>query len=184
MRVFIVLVAMLIGHAARADHVYLREADAPHALFPTATNAERKTLELSAPELETLGKALGRHIDARTYPYLEVRGEHETLGTIFLLDVIGQAQPITFAVAIGPEGAVQDVRVMVYRESHGDEIEDRRFRKQFVNKTLKDPITLGKDIDAITGATISSRSETFAVRKGLALWEILHHHADRTSRSP
>jgi Na+-translocating ferredoxin:NAD+ oxidoreductase RnfG subunit len=71
---------------------------------------------------------------------------------------------------------------MVYREPHGDEIEDHRFRKQFIGKTLGDPITLGKDVDAITGATISSRSEAFAVKKVLALFAVLHHQlAARTA---
>ncbi len=184
MRVVVLLLAMVMARPAAADHVYLREADAPRAMYPASTTSTRKMLELSDAEVDVLGKTLGRHIDAKSYPYLEVRADHDILGTIFLLDVIGQAQPITFAVAVSKDGVVQDVRVMIYRESHGDEIEDRRFRKQFVSKTLKDPITLGKDIDAITGATISSRSEAFAVRKSLALSEFLRRHDDRTSRAP
>jgi Na+-translocating ferredoxin:NAD+ oxidoreductase RnfG subunit len=101
-----------------------------------------------------------------------------------LLDVIGQAQPITFAVAVGTDGTVHDVRVMVYRESHGDEIEHKRFHRQFYGKTLIDPIALGKDIDAISGATISSRSETVAVKKSLALYDVLRRRGERMTRTP
>ena len=71
-----------------------------------------------------------------------------------------------------------DVQVMVYREPQGEAIHEKRFRKQFVGKRSKDPITLDKDIDAISGATISSRSATFAARKGLLLAEVVR---DRTS---
>jgi Na+-translocating ferredoxin:NAD+ oxidoreductase RnfG subunit len=175
------IVCAIVGAttAAQADHVFLREADAAHAMFPDSTGSTRRTLEVSDSELESLGKILGRRIEAKSYPYLDVQGDHESVGAIFLLDVIGQSLPITFAVAVGKDGTVKDVRVMVYREPHGDEIEDRRFHKQFIGKALKDALTLGKDVDAITGATISSRSEAFAVKKSLALFALLHQHVSR-----
>lgn len=182
----LIIVCAVIGTASvvAADHVFLHEADAPHEMFPSSTRATRKALELSDAELDGVGKMLGRRIEGKSYPYLDVGDDRESIGSIFLLDVIGQSQPITFAVAVGKDGTVQDVRVMVYREPHGDEIEDHRFRKQFVGKTFKDPITLGKDVDAITGATISSRSEAFAVKKSLALFSVLHHRLARTSSAP
>jgi Na+-translocating ferredoxin:NAD+ oxidoreductase RnfG subunit len=158
-----------------AERVYLKESDVPKAMFAGAAGAAKKTLELSDDQLAALGKALGRKIEARSYPYLAVEDAHgAALGVIFLLDVIGQSLPITFAVAIAPDGVVHDLQVLVYRESHGDEITDKRFRRQFVGKRASDPIALGKDIDAISGATISSRSATFAARKGLRLSELLH----------
>jgi len=176
--VAVVTVALGVRPAA-ADKTYLREADAASAMFPAGKAAAHKQLELSKPELDALGKALGWHVDGARYPYLEVTVNELVLGWIFLLDVIGQAQPITFAVAVTREGVVHDVRVMVYRETHGDEIEDARFRKQFVGKSLKDPIVLGKDIDAITGATISSRAEAVAVRKTLVLTDLLRSQSAR-----
>ena len=35
-----------------------------------------------------------------------------------------------------------------------------------MGKTLDDPIAVGKDINALTGATVSSRAVTEAVRRG------------------
>jgi Na+-translocating ferredoxin:NAD+ oxidoreductase RnfG subunit len=170
----VLAVLLVLAGAAWADRAYLKEADAPREMFPTAVAAERKQLELNDEQLAALGKALGRKIEAKTYPYLEVKDEHRgVMGFVFLLDVIGQSQPITFAVGIGLDGTLRDVTVMVYRETHGDEITDKRFRKQFAGKRVADPLVLGKDIDAITGATISSRAATFAARKALRLAELL-----------
>jgi Na+-translocating ferredoxin:NAD+ oxidoreductase RnfG subunit len=152
---------------------YLREADAARAIFPESTASTRKSLDLSDAEVAALSKALGRRVDARSYPYLEAKNERGLLGFIFILDVIGESQPITFAVGVTADGALADVQVMVYREPQGEAISEKRFRKQFVGKRAKDPITLDKDIDAISGATISSRSATFAARKGLLLSEAL-----------
>lgn len=177
MRLVAMLVILLSPQLAAAEHRYLREADAAHAMFPSSTAATRATLELDDAEVAVLDKTLGRHIVGKTYPYLDVVAAKKHLGVIFLLDVIGQAEPITFAVAITPSGVVQDVRVMVYREPHGAEIENSRFHKQFIGKALNDPLTLGKDVDAISGATISSRSEVFAVKKSLGLADIMRHRA-------
>lgn len=175
----IVFTVALGARPAAADKTYLHETEAASAMFPAAKAATRKQLELSKAEVDALGKALGWHVEASRYPYLEVTANELVVGWIFLLDVIGQAQPITFAVAVTRDGLVHDVRVMVYRETHGDEIEDARFRKQFVGKSLKDPIALGKDIDAITGATISSRAEAVAVRKTLVLTDLLRTQSQR-----
>jgi Na+-translocating ferredoxin:NAD+ oxidoreductase RnfG subunit len=170
-KLVMIAVALVLAAAAPpawADRVLLKEADAP-ALLGGKT-ATRRTLELTDDQLAQLSKALGRKIAAKSYPYLDVRDERGApLGEVFLLDVIGQSQPITFAVAVGADGALRDVAVMVYRESHGEEISDKRFRRQFAGKRLADPIALDKDIDAISGATISSRAATFAARKALQL---------------
>ncbi len=157
----------------RADQTFLREADAPHVMFPESTGAERRTLELTDAELKWLERTLSRRTDVTKYPYFEVSKQHEPLGRIFILDVVGQAHPITFAVAVGLDGLVKDVEVLVYREPYGAQIEEARFRRQFTGKKLTDPITLGRDVDVITGATISSRAATYAVRKGLSLAEVL-----------
>ncbi len=156
---------------------YLHEADAAHAMFPDSTASVRRHLDLGDAEVAALSKALGRRIDARSYPYIEVKNEKGLLGLIFILDVIGETQPITFAIGVTADGALQDVQVMVYREPQGEAIQEKRFRKQFVGKRAKDPLTLDKDIDAISGATISSRSATFAARKGLLLAEVARRRA-------
>ena len=165
---------------ALGAQVYLLEAEAPRAIFPDSTTSARKVLELSDTEQAALAKVLDRKVEVRNYAYLEVRNDKGPIGVIFMLDVIGQSQPIAFAVGVRPDGALQDVQVMVYREPQGEAIQERRFRKQFTGKRLTDPITLGKDIDAISGATISARSATYAARKGLALAQVVRARAGGT----
>jgi Na+-translocating ferredoxin:NAD+ oxidoreductase RnfG subunit len=154
------------------------ETEAAKAIFPDSTAQVRRDLELSDAELDSLGKTLGRRVDLRRYPYLEVQKQGAPEGLIFVLDVLGQAQPITFEVAVGAAGSLKDLQVLAYRESHGEEIREPRFRRQFTGKKLRqDPIALDKDISAISGATISSRSATYAARKALALAEIARRRA-------
>jgi Na+-translocating ferredoxin:NAD+ oxidoreductase RnfG subunit len=162
-----------LASSVRADRTYLREADAPGAMFPESTSAEPRTLELSDPERKWLEHTLARRTDVTKYAYFEVRKQSEPVGLIFVLDVTGQSRPITFAVAVAADGALKDVQVMVYREPQGEQIAEPRFRRQFTGKRLTDPIALGRDIDVISGATISARAETYAARKSLALGAIV-----------
>jgi H+/Na+-translocating ferredoxin:NAD+ oxidoreductase subunit G len=41
----------------------------------------------------------------------------------------------------------------------------KRFRDQFLGKTAADPIVVGKDIDVVSGASISSRSIALGVKR-------------------
>jgi H+/Na+-translocating ferredoxin:NAD+ oxidoreductase subunit G len=173
--IVLALAAVLVvpGNTARADQTYLREPDAPKAIFPDSTTAERRTLALSDAELKLLSEKLGRRVDAAQYPYFDVRTQNDALGVVFLLDVVGQSRPISFAIGVTSDGSLRDLQVMVYREPQGEQIQEARFRRQFAGKRVKDPLTLGKDIDVISGASISSRSATYAARKALWLAEIL-----------
>ncbi len=172
-------VVLVSAAPALGAQTYLREADAPRVIFPGSTAATRKVLDLDDPELVAVSRALGRKVEMRSYPYLEVRNDQGLVGVIFILDVVGQSLPIEFAIGVTPEGALKDVEVMVYREPQGEAIEEARFRRQFVGKHLTDPIAIGKDIDAISGATISAHAATYAARKGLALAQVLRTRGGR-----
>jgi Na+-translocating ferredoxin:NAD+ oxidoreductase RnfG subunit len=55
--------------------------------------------------------------------------------------------------------------VLVYREDYGGEIMSKRWLKQFIGKSAKDPIKLNEDIQGISGATISCRTATFEIKR-------------------
>ena len=180
MKTLWMVASLTIAAPAFADQAFLRESEVPRALFGDHVTSARKVLELSPAEVAELSRILERKVEVRSYPYLEVRPEGDgkpILGDVFLMDVIGQSLPITFAVGVKQDGTLQDVQVMVYREPHGDEIRERRFRAQFAGKKLHDPLVVGKDIDAISGATISSASAAYAARKGLALADLLRRRS-------
>lgn len=63
---------------------------------------------------------------------------------------------------------ILNIKIIDHTETPGlgDRIEAESFRSQFVGKTVDDPIKLGEDIDLISGATVSSRAVTEAIRRG------------------
>jgi len=88
--------------------------------------------------------------------------------TVWILDEIGKDQPITAGVIID-DGAIADIRVLVFRESRGWEVRHDFFTRQFRKALLGSDHQLDRRIDGITGATLSVRAMTRMARVALLL---------------
>jgi Na+-translocating ferredoxin:NAD+ oxidoreductase RnfG subunit len=95
-------------------------------------------------------------------------------GSYFIVDeVVGKHEMITYAVGISPNGTVQGVEIMEYVESYGYEVAEDSWRKQFVGKTAEDPLKLKKDIQNISGATLSCKHLTDGVKRLMVMYELV-----------
>lgn len=135
--------------------------------------------QISPPAEEAI-KALfpafqGYNVESHTLDNQEIKvftiiaDNHKVIGWAVVLDEMGKIKPITFLVGIDIQGKVLEVRVLEYRDMFGSEIKRRSFLRQFQGKSLKDPLAVGRDIDAVTQATISSQAAATAVKKSLEI---------------
>lgn len=99
---------------------------------------------------------------------LRVTRADSLLGFAAVRSVIGKDQPITFLVAIDPADRLKDVDVLVYREPYGGEVAYEAWRRQFRGKQAADSLRVGREIRAISGATISVHAVTLGVKQLLA----------------
>lgn len=176
MRLFLALVLAalaLVPTGAAASATYFTTAGVLKEFFPKSERVTYRKIQLSAAQRELLTSRLGYRPARGEYVIFVALSGEVVDGYALIDDERGQHEPITFAVKFSPEGVVQRHEVMVYREKYGEEIVDPRFRVQFVGKTGRDPLRAGRDIDVVTGATISSRSMAVGVRRALALIEEL-----------
>jgi hypothetical protein len=88
-------------------------------------------------------------------------------------DVIGKFERITYAAALGADGAISGVEILSYRESHGFEVRLPPWRRQFVGKGPAAPLQVGVDIANISGATLSCQHLTEGVRRIVAVVDAL-----------
>lgn len=88
--------------------------------------------------------------------------------TVWLLEEIGKELPITLGFAVN-DGRLMTVRVLIFRENRGWEIKYDSFTKQFVGAKLTKSHKLGRNIDGITGATMSVRATVRLARLALLL---------------
>ncbi len=153
--------------------IYATPEEVLTLLFPRAT-LDKETKQLSPEQKESLKKKLGATLSKDEWSFTIARAGQKIIGYALVDHEIGKTDPITFMTAISPTGEVLEVEILVYRESYGSEIKNKSFRQQFKNKTVQDPLKLGKDISNITGATLSSRAVTRGVKRALALWNVFY----------
>ena len=90
-------------------------------------------------------------------------------GFVVADEVVGKVELISYAVAVAPDGAVRQIEILSYRESHGHEIRLPAWRRQFVGKGTTAAIRVGEDINNISGATLSCSHVTDGVRRIVAV---------------
>jgi Na+-translocating ferredoxin:NAD+ oxidoreductase subunit G len=172
----VVVAAFLTGAAgtsskawAGAEASYFTTRSVLASFFPDSEKVTYETVTLTAALRDHVARRLGYMPEASSYTIFIATTRGRVDGYALIDDQLGEHQPITFATKFSPRAVVERVEIVAYREPRGDEVRDARFRAQFVGKTARDPLRLNHDIDAITGATISSAAAAVAIRRGAIL---------------
>jgi len=171
-RALLLVLLALAAPVCAQEGEFLSEQEAPHAVFPDADRFVRLDVE-STPALR---ERMTARLDGtqpslweeRYAVFAASRGDAK-LGRAIVIEEIGKHRPITFMVGLKPDGSVQDVAVMAYREAYGGEVRTARFLRQYRGKAPADPLRSGQDIKNIAGATLSVDAASRAVRKAQAL---------------
>ena len=152
---------------ASAYTIYTREA-LVQSFFPAA---EVEVLSYTPPP--EIADRLGYAPPQATYEIWVGRVHGEPVAYAILDAQLGQHEPISYAVLFDPRGSVLRVEITEYREAYGDGVKGEGFRRQFVGKNKDSSLKLGRDIQIVSGATISSRAITVGVRRDTIL---MHHY--------
>lgn len=160
------LTALAVSPACYAVQ-YLSVEQAQALMFPNA---------VLTPLPMTLMAEQKKTIEARTGTMIrqsELKLWRAATGGYFLVDqVLGKHEFITYAVALDDSGAVRQIEILDYRETHGDEVRRPGWRSQFAGKTSADTLRVNKDIQNISGATLSCVHITDGVRRLLATYDV------------
>ena len=154
--------------------VYMDLEQAKKAVLPQAVRCEPVPLALDAGALAALAQASGTRVPAGYQP-LAFAG-HDAAGALVghvLADrVVGKFELIDYAAGFLPDGSVTQVEVMAYRESHGAEIRNLAWRKQFAGRKGPAQLRFGDDIRNISGATLSCQHVTEGMQRLGALVQL------------
>ena len=58
---------------------------------------------------------------------------------------------------------IRNVKIFNYQSTHGQEVTAKSWLKQFANYNGKEPLVVGRNVDAISGATISVDATSFDI---------------------
>lgn len=123
------------------------------------------------PQLQTITSAMQerlKQINGSPYRSSRIRYWQQGTRTVYILDDIGKTLPITIGYVID-DYKISKVKVLIYRESHGDDVCRSYFTKQFKSLSLKSNGKLSKTPKNIAGATLSVRTLSRMARAALFL---------------
>jgi len=103
----------------------------------------------------------------------EILNDGEIVGYFYVGKAPSKTDQFDYMVLFDSELNLRKAKVLIYREDYGNEIGSKRWLKQFIGKSSDDNLKYGENVDAISGATISARSMTFAVNRLLQSIKIL-----------
>ncbi len=154
LNLFLIAFGLLLVFPVFAGGVYQQPADFIKQVFDN---------EPPKPSVLWLKKDLKKQLSDildHKYKGMRIRYWQQQKKTAWVLEEAGKDKLITTGILIN-EGQIEQVKVLVFRESRGWEVRHDFFTDQFKQAKLKDSNQLSRHIDNISGATLSVR----AIRK-------------------
>lgn len=161
-----------VVHAPAFATQYLNVEQAQRLMFQDASAFREQNVSLTLAQMQQVEKLAGlpaRSVNWRVFG--AYKGE-ALLGYVVLDDVIGKFELISYAVALNPDATVRQIEILTYRESHGGEIRNPAWRRQFVGKQAQAGLALGDGVANISGATLSASHVTDGVRRIAAIGQV------------
>jgi len=154
---------------------YATPEQALQEAFPRAEAFVLRPSWLDAAARRRLETSLRRPLPSPLEPvYLAYGPAERFLGYAVVAEEIGKYRPMSLLVALTAQLQVQEVQLLVYRESRGMDVRRRRFLKQFEGKDALSSLRLGGDIMNVTGATLSARAVALGVKRVLGMLPALY----------
>ncbi len=132
---------------------------------------EQRTVSVIFPEAQTFAKETGKTPHYKVYR-TSSQTANDVIGIAFVTtdispEIRGYAGPIKMLVGLNTSGTIVSTHVISHSETPSYVLELDEFIKQFNKRGIRDSFRLGKDIDGITRATITSEAISRSVEKGL-----------------
>lgn len=168
---YIFFIVLFVFHPSISKgEVYLMKKEALKRAFPEADEIVKERLWLNDIQRDKISKLCNQKIEDKRMVFYGGKKSGKIIGYMLIDHYIGKSLPITYMVVLNIDGTVRDVAIMVYREPQGMEVRYKSFLKQFFGKNASSTF---KDVNAITGATISVRAITKGVKKAVSAFQVL-----------
>jgi len=142
------LFLLLLALSVYADSIYQQPEEFIAEIF--ADNIpEKQVLWVTTEVRDEARTVLGHELTGLRIRYWQAGSR-----TAWILDEIGKDKPITTGIVIN-DATIEIIKVLVFRESRGWEVKHPFFTDQFIGARTASDNRLDRNIDGITGATLS-----------------------------
>lgn len=151
--------------------VFLTVDEALELAFPGCA-FERETVFLTESQVQEAHRLAGIEIrSALVHPYVASCAESEGGRAYFDTHTV-RTQEETVMVAVAPDGKILRIEILTFREPP-EYIPRAIWYEQFLGRNLTPELRLKREIRGVTGATLTARATTDAVRRVLAVHQVL-----------
>lgn len=164
--------ALLACAATAHAKVHYARSEALELAFPGADHVETRSFFLTDDEkvrIEELGKA---PLDSKLVTIHVGEKNGEPMGYAFIDSQVVRTMPETMLIVLAPDGSVGKMLLLAFNEPPEYEPSER-WLEQFPGRTLGPDLKVDRDIHGIAGSTLTSHAVTTAVRRTLALYQVL-----------
>jgi Na+-translocating ferredoxin:NAD+ oxidoreductase RnfG subunit len=168
-------VVLLVGSTAGST-VLITVEEALELAFPDAMT-ERQTLFLSDEQRTKIEEESGTEVASALATRYEARSEDGVVrGWAYLDTHRVRTLPETLMIVLDADGSVRRVEVVTFREPI-EYMPREGWYEQYQGKVLDADLALKRAIRPVTGATLTARATTEAVRRILALHRVVEEGA-------
>lgn len=149
--------------------VYMSEEEGIKIMLPKSERVRKEVIKFSPEKKAQIEERIGWKFPEESFDVYIGETGNQIDGYALVQNTIGKHKPMTYMVGIDSKGQVSDIELLIFRESRGSEIRQKRFNAQYEGKTVNDPVRINKDIINISGATMSVRSMSAGIKRVLVL---------------
>jgi len=160
-----------LGVGDAAAQTFLTQGEALELAFPGA-EIERRTAFLSESELASAGELAGGPLRSGVITYYTASTSTGPIGAAYFDAHVVRTVDEVLMVVVDPQGSVRRVEVLRFSEPP-DYLAPDGWLAQFEGRVLEPDLAVGREIVNMTGATLTSRAATAAVRRVLAVHSVI-----------
>jgi len=160
--------------------VFLTVPQALERFMPAGAIVSSQTAYLTDAQLSAAKALAGRStkIESAIVPYYVAKQVKQPIHYAYLDTHLVRTLPETVMIFIDDQDTINRIEVLSFREPP-DYLPKERWFQQFSGKQLSPKLSLTGEIHGITGATLTSRAQLTAVRRILALHQVIHPSTNR-----
>jgi hypothetical protein len=155
-----------------AAKVFHSRQEAVKIAFPDADKVQSRSIALTAEQQQQIERLAAIPLESKLVTVYTASKGTNIVGYGFIETRIIRTLPGSFLVALSATGEVKTLMAVAFYEPE-EYLPTERWFKQFEQKPLSPELQVYKGIQGIAGATLSSQSVTNAVRKALAVHQLL-----------
>ncbi len=152
--------------------VFISKDEALRLAFPDSDTIEKQSLFLSKNEVESIEKLGRSKLDSRLFLFYVGKKNGEAIGYAAIDTHTVRTKSQTIIVVINPDGSLKYTEILAFFEPL-EYKPTQNWIDLYKNKKISDGLKIGYDIPNISGATLTSNATSNAIKKVLAVFDVV-----------